>query len=345
MPSPKSRAIIAAAGAAKTQCILNEVIAHPERQALITTFTNENLAQIEARLRAACGGTLPPHVTVMTWFTFLVNQCIRPYQRSVFGEPNVVGAFNFLGQRSRFTPKSDVHRYFLDSNRAVYRDGAADLACELERRSSGKVTARLAAMFQDIFIDELQDLNGYDLELLERLFRSEVRVTAVGDPRQHTFSTNQSIKNKAFKGEGLVGWIKDKEDVCELLIQNQCHRSNQTICDFADALFPHMPATVSMNHSVTGHDGFFPLTRAEVLDYYEAHHPVVLRYDRNTDTLGLPARNFGLSKGSTYDRVLIFPTKSWRKYFKDGDQSQVTSKEKFYVAVTRARFSVAHVID
>ncbi|WP_148046170.1 hypothetical protein [Nocardioides marmoriginsengisoli] len=106
--------------------------------------------------------------------------------------------------------------------------------------------------------------------MLELLFRSDVRVTAVGDPRQQTFSTNQSIKNKALKGEGLVGWIKDKGDVCELPIQNHCHRSNQTICDFADALFAHMPATVSMNDSVTGHDGFFSLARAQVPDYYEA---------------------------------------------------------------------------
>lgn len=345
MQSPKSRAIIAAAGAAKTQFILDEVAAHPERPALVTTFTTENLGQIESRLRAAHGGIVPQHVTVMSWFGFLVNQCIRPYQRSVFGEPNFVGAFNFIGQRSRFTAKNDPRRYFLDSNRAVYRDGAADLACELERRTQGKVIARLAGMFQDIFIDELQDLNGYDLELLDLLFSSTVRVTAVGDPRQHTFSTNQSSKNKGFKGVGLMGWLEARGETCDLIVQDKCHRSNQEICDFADALFPQMPATTSLNEDSTGHDGLFPITRSEVLSYYETYKPIVLRYDRNTDTLGLPAKNFGIAKGSTYDRVLIFPTQSWRRYFKDGDQTRVTSREKFYVALTRARFSVAYVTD
>ena len=99
------------------------------------------------------------------------------------------------------------------------------------------------------------------------------------------------------------------------------------------------------NENSTGHDGLFPITRSEVLNYYETYKPIVLRYDRNTDSLGLPAKNFGIAKGSTYDRVLIFPTQSWRRYFKDGDQTRVTSREKFYVALTRARFSVAYVTD
>jgi ATP-dependent DNA helicase UvrD/PcrA len=60
--------------------------------------------------------------------------------------------------------------------------------------------------------------------------------------------------------------------------------------------------------------------------------------------LGLPAINIGMSKGSTYDRVLIFPTKPMLAYLKTGDLAKVGAVEKLYVAVTRARYSAGFVV-
>ena len=345
MPSPSNLVVIAAAGSAKTQFILDEVIANPDRRALITTYTNENIAQIEHRLREANAGVIPAHVTVMSWFSLMVNECIRPYQRSVFGEANYVRAFNFIGEKNNFTKKEDPHHYFLDSNRDVYRDGASDLACEIDARSGGLVAHRLSSMFDEIYIDELQDLAGWDLEFLDLLLAAPARVIAVGDPRQQTFVTNRSRKNLGYKGVAMVKWFEARQDRCELLVRNKCFRSNQAICDFADSIYPQLPRTESTNTEDTGHDGIFPVTRAEVVAYHSTHNPVVLRWDRDADTMGLPARNFGVSKGSTYDRVIIFPTKSMLAYYKKRNLSKLTSKEKLYVAVTRARFSVAFVID
>jgi hypothetical protein len=121
-------------------------------------------------------------------------------------------------------------------------------------------------------------------------------------------------------------------------------RCNQAICDFADGLFPHLTPTTSHNTDSTGHDGIFNIATSEVASYVEKYRPTVLRYKINSDTQGLPAINFGVSKGSTYDRVLIFPTKPMIKYLKTKDLSKAGSLEKFYVAVTRARHSVAFVV-
>jgi DNA helicase-2/ATP-dependent DNA helicase PcrA len=71
--------------------------------------------------------------------------------------------------------------------------------------------------------------------------------------------------------------------------------------------------------------------------------PVILRHSRVTDTMGLKAINFGTSKGRTFDRVMIFPTKPMLKYLDDGDVEKLKDPAKFYVAVTRARHSVAFV--
>ena len=56
MPSPRNRAIIAAAGSLKTQYIIDEALAAPAGQrVLITTYTRENCDQIVRRLCQANG--------------------------------------------------------------------------------------------------------------------------------------------------------------------------------------------------------------------------------------------------------------------------------------------------
>ena len=53
--------------------------------------------------------------------------------------------------------------------------------------------------------------------------------------------------------------------------------------------------------------------------------------------------NFGLSKGLTVNRVLIVPTKPINDYLQKG--KTLTSKDRFYIAVTRAKYSVAFLIE
>ena len=79
-------------------------------------------------------------------------------------------------------------------------------------------------------------------------------------------------------------------------------------------------------------------------EYFDTHRPVVLRDSKRTSTLGYPAINIGVAKGSTFDRVLIFPTKPMKQYLADGDPSKLKAPERLYVAVTRARHSATFVI-
>lgn len=59
---------------------------------------------------------------------------------------------------------------------------------------------------------------------------------------------------------------------------------------------------------------------------------------------------FGESKGRTCDHVLIVPTEPVIKFLKKmanpfGNSSTAISKNKLYVAITRARYSVAFIVD
>ena len=80
--------------------------------------------------------------------------------------------------------------------------------------------------------------------------------------------------------------------------------------------------------------------------YIKEYNPIILRDTKRTETLGYPAINFGSSKGLTFDRVLIFPNGPIQKFLKDGKEENLApiTKAKFYVGITRARYSVAFVL-
>jgi DNA helicase-2/ATP-dependent DNA helicase PcrA len=83
-----------------------------------------------------------------------------------------------------------------------------------------------------------------------------------------------------------------------------------------------------------------------VHDYVKRYSPALLRYDRKADTCGYAALNFGNAKGLEFDRVLIIPHGPIEKYLKSGDVNDLKgSLSKFYVAVTRAKYSVAFLYD
>jgi DNA helicase II / ATP-dependent DNA helicase PcrA len=341
--SPHNCAVLAAAGSRKTEHIIDAALAVTDGRALITTYTNENQNQIVRRIQQKVG-TIPAHITVMGWFSFLIAHCIKPYQRARFGKEFLINGLNFKGDRHDRAKKTDRH-YFLDSNNDVYRNGVSDLAVVLNEATNGAMIRRLEKIYTHIFVDEVQDMAGYDLDLLDLLMKSQIVVTMVGDPRQHTFSTNESRKGKKHQGTGLLAWFKERGHMCALHERTISYRCNQTICDFADALFPEMPKTTSSEVEVTGHDGIFYVPESRVSEYLGRFERVaLLRHDKRAKTLGMAAMNFGVAKGGTFDRVLIFPTEPMLAYLNDRDSTKLKAPEKFYVAVTRARFSVAFVI-
>ena len=336
-------AILAAAGSRKTECVAEAALAVADGRVLITTYTDENQRHIVRRIEQKVG-VLPKHITVMGWFSFLITQCAKPYQRALTGQPFMIGGLNFKGRRNRFSKKTDL-RYFIDGNADLYRDGVSDFAIQLNAKTNGAVVERLERIYSNLLIDEVQDLVGYDLDMLDLLFSSRINLMVVGDPRQHTFATNLGPRNKRYRGAGLAQWFSEREGQCTLETRNYSYRCNQAICDFADTIFPDMPRTKSREVPASGHDGVFTVPAALLEEYLRDHGPVTaLRYDKNADTRGLPVTNIGVAKGSTHDRVVIFPTKPMVSYLEDGDASKLKAPEKLYVAVTRARFSVAFVV-
>ena len=90
------------------------------------------------------------------------------------------------------------------------------------------------------------------------------------------------------------------------------------------------------------------LNRSVYTQYLKTYEPIQLRLNRNTRGIikGYKAVNFGLSKGQSFERVLIFPTNDMRRWLSNNNQNLAPkTRAQLYVGVTRAKYSVGIVCN
>lgn len=342
-----NRLIIAAAGSGKTSYLIDQALKIKNANVLITTYTEANEQEIKNKIIEK-NKYIPMNCTIQTWFSFLLQHGVRPYQ-NYLSDTEIRGLNLIPGQSTKFIRETDTERYYLDTNNKIYSDKLSKFVLKCNTEGNGKIINRLSLIYPNIFIDEVQDLSGYDLEFLKLLFNSNIETLLVGDPRQGTYSTNNAAKNKQYSKSKIVNFFEDnsinidKDD--SLLTVN--YRSISEICGLSNKLYPDFKSTTSGNENRTGHDGLFLIRSDEVEHYLSLFRPMQLRYNRTTKVNdNYPVMNFGESKGLSFDRVLIYPTEPVRKWLKNYSAALAPeSKAKLYVAITRARNSVAFVFD
>jgi len=266
----------------------------------------------------------------------------------MFAGERVMG-FNFAGEPHRM---AKGRSRFLDSKGYVYRSELGRLAHELVGASKGALLRRIECIYDEILIDEVQDLSAHDWEIVDVLLNSAAEVRMVGDIRQAVLSTNpRSGKNKKYAYSGAINWFREREarGVLTITENTTTWRCHPKIAEFSDTIFDpslSFPRTKSLNETVTGHDGVFLLRHAHVDEYLGRFCPQCLRDSANSGSaFDLDYINFGLAKGMTFNRVLIAPTAGIRSFVQNGTYLDPRPAAKFYVAVTRAAQSVAIIID
>jgi DNA helicase-2/ATP-dependent DNA helicase PcrA len=347
MPLSENRVIVACAGSGKTTFLVKEALCDPDRRIAILTYTNNNMREIISRFGEMNSG-VPKRVDVATWFTFLLQECARPYQRSKYAEKRIESMAWVNGRSTQGIAETDTRRYYFADGERIYADKISEFIIRCQETSGKRVISRLQQIYTDVFIDEFQDLAGWDLDFVELLLRSEIRVTLVGDPRQHIYSTNPSPKNKHYLGIKVLDLVeKWKNDgLCQVVPMPGTRRCNQAICDFSNLLWPDAEQMCSLTNVTTDHDGVFLVAEDGARRYISRFNPQILHHNKKANSYGCAALNFGLAKGLQFDRVLIVPTGPIGKYLKTGKLEHIaTSKDKLHVAITRARHSVAFVYD
>ncbi|WP_317054344.1 UvrD-helicase domain-containing protein [Roseovarius rhodophyticola] len=376
--------IIACAGAGKSAKIINDAIARyrDRKRSLILTYTDCNQRQIIQRLSSKLGA-VPPEIKVKGWFTFLLEDMVRPYQSCVledrvsglnFNEtdPHKRNGYTIRGRAERASGGSINQQHFVTKEtQKAHSAYLSKFACRIAEetkiirkvgRKSYKVgcaTERLEEIYDVIFIDEVQDLVGWDFELL-RLFSacSELDVICVGDFRQTIYQTANAQKKPKSNAE-KVSYFQDIGFSQSSL--NKSRRSVASICTFSDRIHHGLGfrSTISgvdernLPAAIAEHLGVFAVKRADFEAYYERYRPTILRQSHSTEQQicsGREAFNFGKSKGMTFCRTLIIPTGP-QKAFLQGNSNAIAagSTDKavnaFYVASTRARYSTGFLLD
>ena len=201
---------MSAAGSGKTWDICHDAlkaIKNNNKRVLILSFTNRSIESARNEIRKQNEGVLHPQVVVKTWYSFLLSDMIKPYQAGITGgRINHIKSVDFseqFGQVNR--NKAGTYPRYINSGRNVRSNQASELAVLINQRSHGMSIKRLEEIYSNIYFDEIQDLVGYDIDLLRLLMESNIAITCCGDSKQATFTTHVAKKNKKQTGKNI--WL------------------------------------------------------------------------------------------------------------------------------------------
>lgn len=361
---------IAGAGSGKTHKIIAESIMEVERggKVLVVTYTTSNQQELRRRFLAAFGRHSDRFV-VKGLFSFYLEDMVRPYQQELFAQridgiffnernPHLKPGSTYMlpGRKEQLEDKSYNPSHFLTQCQTKAHTGfLAKLAARLSKATKNAAAVRLGDIYSQVYFDEVQDLVGWDYEVLKALKKAmKSPITCVGDFRQTVYETTFGHKAPQTAAEKIAEFksMGFKEEA--LALNRRCI---QTICAVADAVHKGIyeetkSAVDDIPPEFTHHLGVFIVKQSDVTDYIAAYNPMVLRWNVASGTKILPAQarfyNFGSSKGLGFDRVLILPADSQMHFVLDGvtpfPPDAETAQNKMYVAITRARYSLGFIV-
>ena len=370
----KNKLIVSAAGSGKTSHLVEEALKIKTERVLITTYTLANETELKNKF-IMLNKSIPSNITIQTWFSFLIQHGVKPYQgsfNSLLFENDINGMILCNSNEGKYPviikgstvylPKKEetnFKKHFFTDNFKIYSDRLPKFVVKANKATNGEVVNRINRIFPNIFIDEIQDLAGYDLEILKLLFKSLSKIILVGDPRQVTYLTHHENQYKKYKDGKIKDFIINecKRPIKYLIDEttlNKSHRNNKEICEFSSKLFDSSEfnqiepcSCVKCRNYSEDFEGIFFIKQIDIPQYLSKFNPVQLRWDiRREVNSKFEVYNFGESKGKTFNRVLIYPTEDMLNWIFNNNYDLANStRAKLYVAITRARYSVGIVYD
>ncbi|KIH83416.1 UvrD-helicase domain-containing protein [Pseudomonas batumici] len=362
---------IAGAGSGKTHKIIQDAIEVIEAggRVLVVTYTTSNQAELRSRFVEVYGKSSDDFV-VKGLFSFYLEDLVRPYQNVVFPERIATTAFtehnphlrpgtkNWFPNRGEKIGDALNPLHFLTSCKTkAYTGLLAKLATRIATKSKNAPAKRLKDIYQRVFFDEVQDLVGWDYDVIKALSKvMPDSICCVGDFRQTIYTTTFGHKAPETPVQKIECFQGLKFEQRSLPKNRRCI---QEICDLSDTIHPGLyQKTLSevenVPDEVAHHYGAFVIKPSQVSDYLAMFKPQVLRWSSSMGKGYLPpslsCHTFGSSKGLGFDRVLIVSPEKHLKYLGGDDKvfdkdKTEESRNKLYVAITRARYSLAFVVE
>ncbi|WP_340619941.1 UvrD-helicase domain-containing protein [Xenorhabdus siamensis] len=357
---------IACAGAGKTTKIVKEAIelTNNNFKVLIITYTRSNQNELIHKFKEL-GGVRRELFIVKGWYSFILEDIVRPYQGCIFpnritginlnsSNPHIKNRYMISGRKEK-NGNTYNPRHFFDAKGQAHTEFISKLACRIITESEADIASRIKSIYQRVYLDETQDLAGWDFDLLKHIVKAkEFEFHAVGDFRQTIYHTSSNPKKPSTSADKLAEYTKMG---FEVKYMNDCWRSIDLICKLADTVHEgenYVP-TISKIRPPKDieHQGIFYISPNNIASYIELYQPMILRYSSASGKEYEQYSNlktFGNAKGQTAAHVLIHPTESIINFLKGkknvfAKNSTATVQNKLYVAITRARYSVAFIVD
>ena len=341
-----NRLILSCAGSGKTSYIVESVLALPKNEkALITTFTDSNCLEIRKKfvLRNKC---IPSGVDIIPWFSFLIRDIIKPYQTDLI-KGRIEGTIMVNGFSNTWMGE-DSEEYYLKDNK-IYTDKIAALGIKMLRSNANLIISRLTNIYKHIYINEFQDLAGYDLEIVNLLLKSKSEILMVGDPRQKTYSTHNTKKHRIFRDRNYNFFQNSEYLKIDKDSLKDSYRCPEETIVYASRIFPNLPSSHSKSNKERANCLLIVRPNDVLIFSKKYRNTICLTYNIKTKIpYGLKRMNLGLSKGLTFENVLLYPTSDMKAAIVSNDFSLIesnSSKCKLYVGLTRAKGITGIVID
>lgn len=327
------RVIFAVAGAGKTTYIVEHLSL--QKRSLIITYTDNNYNNLQNKILKKFDGNWPENITLMTYFSFLLSFCYKPFLsnwvnvKDLYFEKNP----NQYDQQTRIS-------YYMTPNRYLYHNRLSLLLEKMDILDD--IKARVEKYFDEFVIDEIQDIGGRDFNFLEKIIDMNVNILFVGDFYQHTYDTSRDGNVNSNLFDNIDKYEKrfvNKGFVVDKISLQKSWRCGEKICDFVRT---HLGIVIYSNVADNDSNIEFVSDPTMIKNIIEDDRVIKLHY-QNSAKLGWGHKNWGDTKGEDkYRDVCVMLNKSTAARYKNSelDKLPIQTRNKLYVAITRAHNNV-----
>ncbi len=207
----------AVAGSGKTSYII-EQLSNDNKRSLVITYTKANQENLREKVIKKFG-KIPNNIFVFGYFEFLLRFIVKPLC------PHAVKDICFE------IPHFSYQSPFTRDRKMIYANKMAKYT--LEQLPDFK--QRISRYFEEVYIDEMQDLASDDFNWMLSLADLEIPVTLVGDFFQSTFSSSRRgnhLKNLYNDLNLYKDKIEDAGFQFDETTLVYSHRCTPVVCEF-----------------------------------------------------------------------------------------------------------------
>ena len=331
------RVIFAVAGSGKTTYIINQL--DIDSKAIVVTYTITNTKNLRQGIIKKFG-CIPSNIKLYSYFTFLYSFCFKPFLLDKIKPKGILWENPPLWTNK---VKRNNLKFYASKTRYLYHNRIARLLDETNVLE--KVNKRIEKYYDYLFIDEIQDFAGHDFNLLKSITKSNINLLFVGDFYQHTFDTSRDGNVNASLHKDYERYAREFKKLgvfVDTSTLDKSYRCSPNICNFISSKLG-----ISMESKKTNNTNVIEITSEEEAQQLIQDDKIMKLFLKEHYKYDCLSKNWGDCKGENhYNDVCVVMNKTTNELYKRKRLNEFapTSKNKFYVACTRANGNL-YLID